>query len=102
MIFFFIDQLMLIIDIWWFGNLEHIMGIIVSLLKNLSRDNEARIRLINKFIENDYEKVDRLLEMREIYETRAENVNKEIEEEKEVFFSCHLIFFIIGNLFHLF
>jgi len=40
------------------------------------------LRFINKFIENNYEKVDRLLEMRETYESRAESVNKEIEEEK--------------------
>ncbi|CAI2164326.1 3851_t:CDS:10 [Funneliformis geosporum] len=61
---------------------EHVMGIIVSLLKNLPRDIEARMRLINKFIENDYEKVDRLLEMRESYEAKVANINKEIEEEK--------------------
>ncbi|RIA90269.1 Catenin-beta-like protein [Glomus cerebriforme] len=62
---------------------EHIMGIIVSLLKNLPLDSEDRMRLINKFIENNYEKVDRLLEMRESYEAKVESVNKEIEEEKE-------------------
>ncbi|CAB5394876.1 unnamed protein product [Rhizophagus irregularis] len=62
---------------------EHIMGIIISLLKNLPPDSEARMRLINKFIEDNYEKVDRLLEIRESYEAKVENVNKEIEEEKE-------------------
>ncbi|CAG8622657.1 11207_t:CDS:10, partial [Funneliformis caledonium] len=62
---------------------EHVMGIIVSLLKSLPRDSEARMRLINKFIENDYEKVDRLLEMRESYEAKVAIINKEIEEEKE-------------------
>ncbi|CAB5194123.1 unnamed protein product [Rhizophagus irregularis] len=41
------------------------------------------MRLINKFIEDNYEKVDRLLEIRESYEAKVENVNKEIEEEKE-------------------
>lgn len=60
------------------------MGIIVSLLKNLPHDSEARMRLINKFIETNYEKVDRLLEIRESYEAKVENVNKEIEGEKEV------------------
>ncbi|GBB94760.1 hypothetical protein RclHR1_02410006 [Rhizophagus clarus] len=62
---------------------EHIMGIIISLLKNLPRDSESRMRLINKFIENNYEKMDRLLEIRENYETKVENVNKEIEKERE-------------------
>ncbi|EXX77513.1 hypothetical protein RirG_023090 [Rhizophagus irregularis DAOM 197198w] len=63
--------------------MQHIMGIIISLLKNLPPDSEARMRLINKFIEDNYEKVDRLLEIRESYEAKVENVNKEIEEEKE-------------------
>lgn len=67
------------------------MGIIISLLKNLPPDSEARMRLINKFIEDNYEKVDRLLEIRESYEAKVENVNKEIEEEKEV----HAIIFKI-------
>ena len=60
------------------------MGIIISLLKNFPRESEARMRFISKFIENDYEKVDRLLEMRESYEAKVENVNREIEEDKEV------------------
>jgi beta-catenin-like protein 1 len=71
------------------------MGIIISLLKNLPRDSEARLRFINKFIENDYEKMDRLLEMREIYETKAESVSREIEEEKEVF----AIFFFFLSIY---
>jgi beta-catenin-like protein 1 len=53
------------------------------------------MRFINKFIESDYEKVDRLLEMRESYEAKVESVNKEMEEEKEV---CNLNFssFFVG------
>ncbi|CAG8478240.1 13480_t:CDS:10, partial [Acaulospora colombiana] len=62
---------------------EHIISIIVSLLKNLPLESEHRLRLIGKFIENDFEKVDRLLEMRESYESRVAVVDKEIEKEKE-------------------
>ncbi|CAG8513996.1 20319_t:CDS:10, partial [Gigaspora rosea] len=62
---------------------EHIIGIIVSLLKNLPQNSEHRLRLFNKFIENDLEKVDRLLEMREAYELKVSVVDKEIEEEKK-------------------
>ncbi|CAG8835709.1 35938_t:CDS:2, partial [Racocetra persica] len=62
---------------------EHIIGIIVSLLKNLPQNSEHRLRLFGKFIENDLEKVDRLLEMRENYEFKVSTVDKEIEEEKE-------------------
>ncbi|CAG8598044.1 17039_t:CDS:10 [Acaulospora morrowiae] len=62
---------------------EHIIGIIVSLLKNLPNESEHRLRLVGKFIESDYEKVDRLLEMREGYESRVSAVDMEIEKEKE-------------------
>ncbi|KAF0536947.1 DUF1716-domain-containing protein [Gigaspora margarita] len=62
---------------------EHIIGIIVSLLKNLPQNSEHRLRLFNKFLENDLEKVDRLLEMREAYELKVSVVDKEIEEEKK-------------------
>ncbi|CAG8449035.1 9177_t:CDS:10 [Dentiscutata heterogama] len=63
---------------------EHIIGIIVSLLKSLPQNSEHRLRLFNKFLENDLEKVDRLLEMRETYELKVSTVDKEIEEEKEI------------------
>ncbi|CAG8520790.1 11599_t:CDS:10 [Diversispora eburnea] len=64
---------------------EHIIGIIVSLLKNLSPGSDHRSRLINKFTESEFEKVDRLLEMRENYEHKVEIIDKEIEEEKKAF-----------------
>ncbi|KAG9299218.1 hypothetical protein G9A89_013866 [Geosiphon pyriformis] len=62
---------------------EHIIGIIVSLLKNLPKYSENRLRLVQKFSENDYEKVDRLLEMRENYEVKVAIVDREIEERKK-------------------
>lgn len=67
-----------------FEDEEHLLGILVSLLTNLESDTPPRIRLIAKFIENDYEKVERLLEMREIAENRLRPVDKEIQMEKRV------------------
>ncbi|CAG8537622.1 13610_t:CDS:10 [Ambispora leptoticha] len=62
---------------------EHILGIIVSLIKNLPVDSDHRLRLVQKFTENDYEKVDRLLELRENYEIRVSIIDQEIEEKKQ-------------------
>ncbi|KAL1921927.1 uncharacterized protein VTP21DRAFT_10569 [Calcarisporiella thermophila] len=62
---------------------EHIMCIIISLLKNLTPGGEARTRLINKFIENNYEKVERLVAIRAGYNARVAVVDREIEREKE-------------------
>ena len=63
---------------------EHLLGILVSLFTNLESDTPPRIRIIAKFIENDYEKVDRLLEMREGAENRLRPVEREIAMEKRV------------------
>jgi beta-catenin-like protein 1 len=60
------------------------LGILVSLFTNLESDTPARIRLIAKFIENNYEKVERLLEMREVAENRLKPVDKDIARERRV------------------
>jgi len=67
-----------------FEDEEHLLGILVSLFTNLSSDTPARIRLIAKFIEGDYEKVERLLEMREMAENRLRPVERDIMMEKRV------------------
>ncbi|GAA5874921.1 hypothetical protein JCM8547_003611 [Rhodosporidiobolus lusitaniae] len=51
-------------------DMEHILSILSSLFSSLASDSPSRIRLIAKFVENDYEKVDRLSEVREELETR--------------------------------
>ena len=61
---------------------EHLLGILVSLFTNLASDSKPRIRLIVKFIENSYEKVERLLEMREAAEGRLKAAELEIAREK--------------------
>ncbi|MBW0509786.1 hypothetical protein O181_049501 [Austropuccinia psidii MF-1] len=52
---------------------EHILGIIVSLFFNLASDTELRLRLLAKFVEDEYEKVDRLIEIREVFETKIKH-----------------------------
>ncbi|PWN49452.1 hypothetical protein IE53DRAFT_388314 [Violaceomyces palustris] len=62
---------------------EHILGIIVSLLNNLESESAERIRLLSKFVEEEYEKVDRLLEVRENLVSRIQSVETGIEKEKK-------------------
>ncbi|KAI9313712.1 Catenin-beta-like protein [Dichotomocladium elegans] len=64
---------------------EHTMCIILSLMRNLSREDLQRLRLIRKFTEDNYEKVDRLLEMKESLESKDKRVKAEIEAESKEF-----------------
>ncbi|WRT63378.1 uncharacterized protein IL334_000283 [Kwoniella shivajii] len=67
-----------------FEDEEHLLGILVSLFTNLGSDTPERIRLIAKFVESGYEKVDRLLEMREVAEGKLKGVEKDIIMERRV------------------
>ncbi|OSD04244.1 DUF1716-domain-containing protein [Trametes coccinea BRFM310] len=62
----------------------HTLGIVSSLLSNLASDSPARIRLLAKFVENNYEKPEKLLEIREAAQGRLKATDKEIEDEKKV------------------
>lgn len=62
----------------------HILGIVSSLLTNLPSDAPSRIRVLAKFVEGTYEKVDKLLEIREGAHARLAFIDKEIATEKEV------------------
>ncbi|KAI6047141.1 Catenin-beta-like protein [Pisolithus marmoratus] len=62
---------------------SHILGIISSLFTNLPSDSSGRIRLLAKFVENEYEKVDKLLEIREHASNRLKQTDAEIETEKK-------------------
>ncbi|KAK0537868.1 hypothetical protein OC842_001468 [Tilletia horrida] len=61
---------------------EHILGIIISLFNNLASDSQPRTRVLTKFVEAEYEKVDRLIEMREAAQTRLSGAQALIEQEK--------------------
>jgi len=63
---------------------SHILGIISSLFTHLESDSPSRIRLLAKFVENDYEKVDKLLELRENARKRLRATDTVIEEKKKV------------------
>lgn len=63
---------------------SHTLGIVSSLFSNLASESSARIRLLAKFVENTYEKVDKLLEIRDAAQGRLNEVEAEIETEKKV------------------
>ncbi|KAF6727999.1 Beta-catenin-like protein 1 [Oryzias melastigma] len=59
---------------------EHVCSIIASMLRNLK--SQQRTRLLNKFTENDCEKVDRLMELHFKYLEAVQQADKRIEGEK--------------------
>ncbi|XP_052822052.1 beta-catenin-like protein 1 isoform X1 [Octopus bimaculoides] len=59
---------------------EHITSIICNLLRNCQ--GTQRQRLLNKFTENDHEKVERLLELHFKYLEKVHRVDDQIEKEK--------------------
>ncbi|KNZ81473.1 hypothetical protein J132_00439 [Termitomyces sp. J132] len=61
----------------------HILGVISSLFSNIASDSPARIRLLAKFVESNYEKVDKLLEIRDSARTRLNVIEAEILKEKK-------------------
>ncbi len=62
----------------------HTLGIVSSLLSNLASDSPARIRLLAKFVENSYEKPEKLLEIRDAAHARLKATDRELAEEKQV------------------
>ncbi|XP_065203764.1 beta-catenin-like protein 1 [Planococcus citri] len=56
---------------------EHVLSIIASLLRHCR--GTQRQRLMNKFTENDHEKVDRLLELHFKYLDKVELIDREVE-----------------------
>uniref|UniRef100_A0A8C4PXJ6 Beta-catenin-like protein 1 n=1 Tax=Eptatretus burgeri TaxID=7764 RepID=A0A8C4PXJ6_EPTBU len=59
---------------------EHVCSTIASMLRNLK--GQQRTRLINKFVENDCEKVDRLMELHFRYLEAVMMADKKIDGEK--------------------
>ncbi|KAJ4478161.1 Catenin-beta-like protein [Lentinula aciculospora] len=62
---------------------SHILGIISSLFSNLPSDSPERIRLLTKFVENNYEKADKLLDIRDNALSRLKVADAEIESRKQ-------------------
>ncbi|KJA30234.1 hypothetical protein HYPSUDRAFT_61084 [Hypholoma sublateritium FD-334 SS-4] len=61
----------------------HILGIISSLLTNLPSESASRIRVLAKFVEGEYEKVDKLLEIRDNARKRLKVADAELQRETE-------------------
>ena len=61
----------------------HTLGILSSLFTNLPSDSPARIRLLAKFVESNYEKTDKLLDIRTSAQARLAVVDRDIDAEKK-------------------
>ncbi|RXW24656.1 hypothetical protein EST38_g1148 [Candolleomyces aberdarensis] len=60
----------------------HVLGILASLFTHLESDSTDRLRLLAKFVENNYEKADKLMDIREAAVARLKATDAEIEAEK--------------------
>ncbi|KAK0087254.1 hypothetical protein PV325_001410 [Microctonus aethiopoides] len=60
---------------------EHVVSIIASMLRNCK--GQQRQRLLTKFTENDYEKVDRLMELHFKYLEKVEEVENNAKEDDD-------------------
>ena len=72
------------IDVLASEDTSHTLSIVSSLFTNLSSESPARIRLLAKFMENNYEKVDKMLEIRESAQRRLVDTDADIERENQV------------------
>lgn len=61
---------------------EHLLGIFASLLRLLPANESARIRTLAKFVEKDYEKIEKLVKVRRDYAARVATVDNEIRNEQ--------------------
>ncbi|KAF9954086.1 hypothetical protein BGZ72_004917 [Mortierella alpina] len=62
---------------------EHIVGILASLVRNLPLESGHRLRVVRKFVEDDYAKLERLLDLREGYEARVQALDEKFEQENK-------------------
>ncbi|KAL9595627.1 MAG: hypothetical protein Q9219_006333 [cf. Caloplaca sp. 3 TL-2023] len=61
---------------------EHLLGILASMLRSLPANSSQRIRLLAKFVEKDYEKIDQAMKIRREYASRVTTVDQEIQAER--------------------
>ena len=62
---------------------EHLLGIFSSLLRLLPGQSASRIRSLAKFVERDYEKIGKLVEVRREYTGKVRNVEEAIQVEAQ-------------------
>lgn len=65
------------------ATMEHLIGIFASLLRYQLANSSGRIRTLAKFVEKDYEKIIKLVQLRKEYAEKVSIVNAEIEQERE-------------------
>lgn len=61
---------------------EFAISILAQLLRHV--DGSLRDRLLSKFVENDFEKADRLVELHLKYADKVEVIDEDIDREKAV------------------
>ncbi|KAI4249631.1 MAG: hypothetical protein L6R40_000420 [Gallowayella cf. fulva] len=61
---------------------EHLLGILASMLRSLPGNSSERIRLLGKFVEKDYEKINRTMKIRREFASKVGAVDQEIQGEK--------------------
>ncbi|MCJ1311084.1 hypothetical protein MMC25_004754 [Agyrium rufum] len=61
---------------------EHLLGIFASMLRLLPAESAERIRLLGKFVEKEYEKIGRIIKLRQEYVTKLATVDRSIEAER--------------------
>ncbi|CAI6339694.1 unnamed protein product [Periconia digitata] len=61
---------------------EHILGIFASLLRSLPANTDSRYRVLAKFLEKDYAKIDRLVALRRDYAARVATFDARLNERK--------------------
>lgn len=66
---------------------EHILGILSSLLTHLPSDSMPRLRVLAKFVSDDYTHLDHLLDLRSSLVAHLDTDNPQDEDEEEVYLS---------------
>jgi beta-catenin-like protein 1 len=62
---------------------EHLIGIFASLLRYQPANSSGRIRTLAKFVEKDYEKITKLVQLRKEYAEKVAVANADIEQERK-------------------
>jgi beta-catenin-like protein 1 len=64
-------------------DVEHLLGIFASLLRCLPGESAARIRVLAKMVEKEWEKIERLLSLRREFASKVGRAEREIEVERK-------------------
>ncbi|PSN71646.1 DUF1716-domain-containing protein [Corynespora cassiicola Philippines] len=62
---------------------EHILGIFASLLRSLPGNSDSRFRLLAKFLEKDFEKINKLVGLRRDYAGRVAAFDERLQQRKK-------------------